>query len=647
MNLNNRYTTLLAGFTLAIATACGDGDSDSSNEETPDAAASDDEMTPDSDDETPDEDSGSPMEDDDADPDDVPSDPGDPDGSAPDADDDAGAVGNIVEVARGAGSFDTLLAAAEAADLVDALSGDGPLTVFAPTDAAFEALPEGTVDALLDDPEELAAVLSYHVVGERVVSMDIEDGTEVDTLLGPWLTASVDGSTVSIEGATVTSADVLASNGVIHVIDSVLMPPPAIADLAVASDDLSTLTAALEAAELTETLNGSGPFTVFAPTDAAFDALPEGALDALLADDEALTEVLLYHVVEGRQRAVDVIALEDVETIGGELAEISVEGDVVRIAGAEIVATDIAARNGVVHLIDAVMLPPNLELPGSEGSPDGGPDGGAPTANLVETAIAAGGFETLVAAAEAAGLTETLSGDGPFTVFAPTDAAFAALPDGVLDALLADPDELAAVLTYHVVPGALPSESISDGARVDTVLGPWLTATVSDEGVSVGDASVTTADVLASNGVIHVIDQVLIPPATIAEIAAANDDLSTLVTAIEAAGLTETLSGPGPFTVFAPTDAAFDALPDGTLEALLDDTDALTEVLLYHVIGSREPASSVLEASEFEMLSGQSASVELMDDDVLVAGARVVATDIVARNGVIHVIESVMLPPTE
>jgi uncharacterized surface protein with fasciclin (FAS1) repeats len=265
----------------------------------------------------------------------------------------------------------------------------------------------------------------------------------------------------------------------------------------------------------------------------------------------------------------------------------------------------------------------------------------------VETAIAAGNFETLLAAVEAAGLVDALSGEGPLTVFAPTDEAFAALPDGVLDALLEDPEELAAVLTYHVVPGAIASSAIEDGARVDTLLGAWLMAGVSDAGVSIGEASVIAADVMADNGVIHVIDQVLIPPATIAEIAASNPEFSTLVTAVEAAGLVETLSGPGQFTVFAPTNAAFDALPEGALESLLEDTEALTNVLLYHVIGSREPASSVVEASAFEMLSGQMAPVELVDAEVSIAGARVVTADIVARNGVIHVIDSVMLPPAE
>ncbi|MCB5199452.1 fasciclin domain-containing protein [Loktanella sp. TSTF-M6] len=131
--------------------------------------------------------------------------------------------------------------------------------------------------------------------------------------------------------------------------------------------------------------------------------------------------------------------------------------------------------------------------------------------DIVDTAVEAGNFTTLVAAVEAAGLVETLKGEGPFTVFAPTDEAFAALPEGTVEGLLADPEALAAVLTYHVVPGAVMSTDLSDGMNATTVNGADVTITVGDS-VMVNDATVTTADIEASNGVIHVIDTVILPP---------------------------------------------------------------------------------------------------------------------------------------
>jgi transforming growth factor-beta-induced protein len=209
--------------------------------------------------------------------------------------------------------------------------------------------------------------------------------------------------------------------------------------------------------------------------------------------------------------------------------------------------------------------------------------------NLVETAEAAGQFGTLLAAAEATGLVATLSFEGPFTVFAPTDAAFAALPAGTLDAVLADTELLTSILLYHVVPGRVLASDLSDGQVVTTAEGRPVRVTLGG-GARVNGANVVTPDVTASNGVIHVIDAVLIPVEDNVETAVAAG-FETLVAAVQAAGLEDALRAPGPFTIFAPTDAAFAALPDGALEALLKDPDALAEVLTYHVVPGRVFAS--------------------------------------------------------
>ena len=133
--------------------------------------------------------------------------------------------------------------------------------------------------------------------------------------------------------------------------------PGTIVEVAVAAGDFTTLVAAVEAADLVDTLSGEGPFTVFAPTDAAFEALPEGALDDLLADPAALADVLTYHVVAGEVYAADVVELDSAETVNGASVDIQVDGDTVTIDGAQVVVTDIEASNGVIHVIDAVLLP--------------------------------------------------------------------------------------------------------------------------------------------------------------------------------------------------------------------------------------------------------------------------------------------------
>ncbi len=264
----------------------------------------------------------------------------------------------IAEIAAADGRFDTLVAALDAADLVATLNGEGPFTVFAPTDDAFDALPEGTVEALLADIPTLTEILLYHVVAGEVPASAVVDLTQAETVQGaPVVISTSDG--VKINDATVTQTDITASNGVIHVIDSVILPPSGdIVEVAVANGNFSTLAAALDAAGLVETLQSDGPFTVFAPTDEAFATLPDGTLDSLLADIPTLTEILLYHVVAGRVVSGDVVNLESAATVQGSDVSISVDGTVTLNDSANVVATDVLATNGVIHVIDSVILPP-------------------------------------------------------------------------------------------------------------------------------------------------------------------------------------------------------------------------------------------------------------------------------------------------
>jgi uncharacterized surface protein with fasciclin (FAS1) repeats len=268
---------------------------------------------------------------------------------------------------------------------------------------------------------------------------------------------------------------------------------PTIVEVAQEDGRFTTLVAALEAADLAETLQGEGPFTVFAPTDDAFAALPEGTVEALLDDIPTLTDILLYHVVEGQVPSSTVVGLSSADTLLGQPVVVNAS-DGVRINDAEVIIPDIEASNGVIHVLDSVLMPP-------EG-------------DIVDTAVAAGSFETLVTAVQEAGLVETLKSEGPFTVFAPTDDAFAALPEGTLDSLLANPDQLAEVLTYHVVSGRVFSGDVVNIDSATTVQGSDIQVSVDMGSVMLNDsATVVQTDILTTNGVIHVIDSVILPPA--------------------------------------------------------------------------------------------------------------------------------------
>jgi LPXTG-motif cell wall-anchored protein len=291
------------------------------------------------------------------------------------------ADGDIVDIAVNNGSFNTLVAALQKAELVEALQAEGPFTVFAPTDDAFAKLLADlniTADDLLNHPQ-LADVLLYHVVGAKVMSTDLSDGQKAATLQGEEITVDLSNG-VKIDMSTVTGADVEATNGVIHIIDTVLvpkafkldaepmmedkmMPEKDIVGIALGSEDFSMLVSLLQKADLVETLQGEGPFTVFAPTNQAFSDLL-AALDITAAELMAqpdLAKVLLYHVVPGKVMSTDLS--NGLQAATAEGTNITVDlTDGVKINDSSVTAADIEATNGVVHVIDSILVPASFTL---------------------------------------------------------------------------------------------------------------------------------------------------------------------------------------------------------------------------------------------------------------------------------------------
>jgi transforming growth factor-beta-induced protein len=383
-----------------------------------------------------------------------------------------------------------------------ALQGPGPFTVFAPTDTAFAALlvELGVSKEYLLNHPQLSEILLYHVVAGTVLSTDLVDGSTPATLNGETITVDLDGG-VFINDAEVTTADILATNGVIHVIDKVLIPSdfvlyPTVVDIAVNNDGFSVLVAALQEAELVEALQGPGPFTVFAPTDAAFTALLAdlGVSAEYLLGHPQLSEILLYHVVAGKVMSTDLVDGSTPATLNGETITVDLDGGVF-INDASVVLADLEAGNGVVHVIDKVLIPSDFVL--------------YPT--VVDVALSSPDFSILVAALQKAELVDALLGDGPFTVFAPTNAAFADLLEALgitAEQLLAQPD-LAKVLLFHVISGKVMSTDLVDDMTATTLNGEMVTFT--EGSWFVQDAEIIAVDIEAGNGVVHVIDKVIIP----------------------------------------------------------------------------------------------------------------------------------------
>ena len=271
--------------------------------------------------------------------------------------------------------------------------------------------------------------------------------------------------------------------------------------------------------------------------------------------------------------------------------------------------------------------------------------------DIVSTAVSAGSFKTLAAALQAGGLVETLQGKGPFTVFAPTDEAFAKLPAGTVETLLKPENkgQLVAVLTYHVVAGKVAAAQVVKLDAAATVNGQRVNIKVEDGNVRVDQATVVKADIHCSNGIIHVIDQVILPSSdNIPATAAKAGTFKTLLAAAQAAGLVEVLAGDKPLTVFAPTDEAFAKLSAGTVESLLkpENKGKLAAILKFHVVPGRVFSNDVLSKKELKTVQGGMLTAAMKSGKATINGAGLVATDIDASNGVIHVIDTVMLPPS-
>jgi len=329
---------------------------------------------------------------------------------------------------------------------------------------------------------------------------------------------SLDEGQLRVNMANVIATDVFASNGIIHVLDAVLLPPADpeptaplanIAETAAAAGNFNTLIAALQATGLdTVVADESLTLTVFAPTDAAFAKLGEDTINALLADPDTLADILAYHAIDGAVDSTTAISLAgtSVTMLNGDEAMISLDGDQLLINMSAVTVTDIQASNGIIHVIDTVLIPPT----------DVDPVTSEPLPNLLEVASQAGNFSILVAAMEATGLDVAIGhGNDLYTVFAPTDEAFLKLGQDTIDALLADPDTLRDILLYHVIAGTAVDAQTAIGKvgfEIEAANGERFVLNLQGDALFINDSQIIATDIRASNGIIHAIDAVLIPP---------------------------------------------------------------------------------------------------------------------------------------
>ncbi len=552
-------------------------------------------------------------------------------------------------------------------DLATVLSS-GAFTVFAPNDAAFTAagLTESVIDTF--DQATLEAILTYHVIGSDITSLSSGD---LNTVEGTSLNVNVSSTTVLNGNVNVNTTSITASNGTIYPIDAVLtLPTQDVTGLAIASPDLSTLVSALQAANLVTALQDTTTdFTVLAPTNAAFTELLTQLGAASLNDIpvDLLTQILTYHVIpNAKVFSTDLVDGSTPTTLNGANVTVNLNGGVFfeSLNQSEVAnpATDanLLATNGVVHVIDKVLLP---------------------IADLTLDQVVKLGddFSTLELAVDAAGLSSLLADTTlDATVFAPDNAAFTAtnLDLAALGNLTSA--QAAEIIGYHVLPTRQVANDFSadqDFATLAVLTPDSLDIYVSpNNGVFINpnnpgqNIQVTTADLSTKNGVIHVINKVILPPsqqfansgtiedAVVTLSDAASPEFTQLRRALAHAGLlgvlTDTLQS---YTVFAPTDAAFQnlytALGVDSVEQV--NTATLATILQYHIVGAQAKvySNNLSDMQTVAMFGGTGDitvnvgnSITLTDGDTSNTDATVASPNVIARNGVIHIIDAVLLP---
>lgn len=395
------------------------------------------------------------------------------------------------------------------------------------------------------------------------------------------------------------------------------------------SPDHTTLESLINSAGLNATLSGAGTFTVFAPTDAAFAALDPALVNDLTSSpSNKLTKALLYHVLGAEvfsgslsdgQMANTLLSGQDITVTINSMMEVFIN------ASAQVTVPDLDATNGVVHVLNGVILPPAL--------------------TVADVVINSDVHTTLEGAVISAGLAPTLMADGTFTVFAPTDAAFAALDPAVLTTLTNDPTgKLANALLYHVLGAEVLSTDLMNGQMATTLFGQDIAVSIDANGVQINGANVVIADIQTFNGVVHVLDAVILPPnTTVADVVINSPDHTILETAVVAAGLDGALSDlAADLTVFAPVDGAFAGVDVTAL--LADPTGDLTKILQYHVLGMEVLSSDLTNGQTATTLLGQDITVTIDANGVMINNAMVTVADIQTLNGVVHVLDGVLLP---
>ncbi|XP_077340296.1 periostin isoform X4 [Lithobates pipiens] len=513
----------------------------------------------------------------------------------------------------------------ETSELKKEIEGVGSFTFFAPSNDAWDLLdPEIRASLLSNVNIELLNALHYHMLDRRMLTKDLKNGMSVISMFNkqPLQINHYTNGIVTVNCARIIHGNQIATNGVVHVIDRVVTAVGnTIEDYIDAEDDLSSLRAATIASDLMEKLGKPGQYTLFAPTDEAFEKLPRDVLERIMSDKKAAEALVKYHILDTAQCSEAIMGGAVHDTLEGSPLQIGCDGDSLTVNGKKLVnRKDIVTSNGVIHLIDEVLIPDSakqvLELAGSQQTT----------------------FTDLMAQM---GLAASLKPDSEFTLLAPLNDAFSE------ETMRMDQRLLKLILQNHVIKQKFVLNNLYNGQVLETLGGKTLRVFVYRTAVCIENSCMLRGSKEGRNGAIHNFKEIIKPAEkSFFDILSLDRRFSIFLDLIQHADLKELLSGSGAWTLLIPTNDAFKDLSSSDIEFLKSNKLALQNLLLYHlapgvfISGGFEPGVTNIVKS----LQGKNLMFKLINDSISINGVPSKEKDLMATNGVIHVVDKLMFP---
>ncbi|XP_036975755.1 periostin-like isoform X2 [Acanthopagrus latus] len=514
---------------------------------------------------------------------------------------------------------------ADMSKLREEIEGKGSFTMFAPSNEAWDQLDSNVRAALVGNVNiELYNALHFHMVNHRLLTKDMKNDMSVTSMyndLGLYINHYSNGI-VTVNCARIIHGNQVATNGVVHVIDRVISAVGStIKEVLDVTDELSSFSAAALASGIMDKLDQAGHYTVFAPTNEAFDKLSPGYLNRIMEDKAVIAALVNYHLLNSVQCSEAIMAGSVYETAEGSTIEIGCDGDSLTVNGIKMVLKkDIVTTNGVIHLIDRVLVP------------DSAKDGLALMGQSQST------FSDMVSEL---GLASVLGPKTEYTLLAPVDDAF------TKEVMSTDQSVLKYILENHILKLKVTLSELYNGQLLETLAGKLLRVFIYRTAVCIENSCMVRGSKEGSNGALHVMRSIIKPAEkTMYERLTTDGRFKIFLSLIETAGLTDLLKQEGSFTIFAPTDDAFEGLTREDFDLLKSDVNALRVILLYHfsngvfINGGLEGGVTNL----LKTLQGNNLQVLSVNNSINVNSVDVPDSDLMATNGVIHVVKNVLYP---